>query len=670
MVEPLGRYEIIEAIGEGGFAVVYRGRDTTLDRTVALKELRPLLLQDKSWVMRFQREARTIARLDHPHIVPIYDIYEADQRLFIVMRLVDSASLETRIAEQGPLPWDYVVQTFIPVAAGLNFAHSCGVLHRDLKPANILLDSERGPMLSDFGLAKMVGEHSMSMTESGSIVGTPHYIAPEIWEGKGTSNQSDIYALGCILYEMVTGEKIIKGDTPPAVMMAHFKPLTLPGIWPDGIPAGISPILTKALAQNPQDRYTSAAEMAAAVQELAPGVTAYPITGLMESVPRSAEHNIKSTSPGGTTPQLSAEPRKTAPQGEAEPTQVPNSEDSHPQPGGAPQTQTAPERRRRGGCVWRGVLVSLAIFLVVFLAVGSFCAAAGGSLGKTITNQAESITAFLGEMIDIGEVSTEQIFIPVPEGDQSPLRVEIEVASDQFRLTSMNTSDTLIEGTVSYNVAMLKPEIVSNGRNIRLGHVGSTSDLMVLLAYDFISSEIENAWDLKLADVPMALSLNTGTAEAFVELGDISLTDLTFNQGAATSLDLHFGTPNALEMNTLDFNSGPTRRVVMTGLANTRAQNVNVTASGGEYTLDFSGELMTDMSVTLQGDNGNFVIIVPENMRAEVVAKANDFMIDSAAPWEKGAPRTYILPGPGNTDSPVITFDIQVDSGDAKLRTQ
>jgi serine/threonine protein kinase len=688
MVDQLGRYEIMESIGEGGFAIVYRGRDTTLGRSVALKELRPLLLQDKSWVMRFEREARTIARLDHPHIVPIYDIYEANDRLFIVMRLVDSDSLEGIITRQGPLSWEQVVQTFIPVCAGLNYAHTNGILHRDLKPANILMDPDRGPMLSDFGLAKIMGDHSMSMTESGSIVGTPHYIAPEVWEGKGTTHQSDIYALGCILYEMVTGEKIFKGETPPAVMMAHFKPLTLPTSWPAGVPAGIAGVLTKALAHNPVDRYYSAAEMAEAVHQLAPGLTAYPITGLMEVLPRQAEQDQaagKAHFAESMPPESAQSLQPEAVPGGGVPTQVapPGSTDEPAltidspapvtallPPSAAPEPLPAPGRQH-SGCLRRSMLTGLAIFLVIFIAVGSFCAAAGDRLTSNVNFAApiESLEQVLSDRVQIGESMTEDVIIPIPEDDEGPFRVEIEVAADEFRLTSTN-KDVLIEGTASYNVTMLKPDIVINGRNIRLGHVGSTSDLFILLVYDFFSTDVQNSWDLRLGATPMALSLNTGTAEAFIELENIALTDLAFNQGAATNLDLHFTGLNALEMNTLDFNSGPTRRVIMTGLANTRARNFDLTASGGGYTLDFSGELMADMKVTLRGGNGNFLVIVPENVRAEFTTANSEFLVDVADKWEKQSDSTFVLPGTGDEDAPKITFEVLVETGDVKLRNQ
>ncbi len=271
MVERLGRYDILEEIGQGGFAIVYRAHDRHLDRPVALKELRPMLLADPDSVKRFHQEARNIAHLDHPNVVTIYDVYEAGQRRFIVMQLINGLSLEGVIAAQGRRLWPEAVEIITALAAGLDYAHARNILHRDLKPANILLDSNHGPMLSDFGLAKLIGEASTSVTAGGGVVGTPHYIAPEVWEGQGTTRQSDIYALGCVLYEMLTGEKLFAGETPPAVMMAHFRALTLPTSWPQGVPPGVAGVLATALAPKPADRYTTAANMAQALAALTPG---------------------------------------------------------------------------------------------------------------------------------------------------------------------------------------------------------------------------------------------------------------------------------------------------------------------------------------------------------------------------------------------------------------
>lgn len=268
MRQDLGRYQILEEIGQGGFAVVYRARDTKLDRLVALKELRPNLLNDRGWITRFKREARTIARLDHPRIVTIFDVVEVDKRLFIAMRLVVGPSLDDLIVSQRRLSWSQTVEIISAVAEALDYAHAQNILHRDLKPANILLDQERGPQLSDFGLAKLASETNSSVTAAGGVVGTPHYLAPEVWEGQGANRQSDLYALGCIVYEMVTGEKLFSGKSAPAVMMAHFRPLMLPQTWPEHTPAGLAKILEIALAKQPGERHATAGELAAALRKL------------------------------------------------------------------------------------------------------------------------------------------------------------------------------------------------------------------------------------------------------------------------------------------------------------------------------------------------------------------------------------------------------------------
>lgn len=257
-IAQLGKYRILGEIGKGGFATVYRALDTTLDREVALKVLDPLLMRDATWVTRFQREAKAVARLKHPHIVTIYEIGEAEGRLHIAMELVEGPALNQRIAEQGRLPWDEAMEILSQVAGALDYAHSQKVLHRDLKPANILLDPLKGALLTDFGFARLVGESTVSVSISGGIVGTPAYIAPEVWDGEGTTAQTDLYALACIFYEMVIGQVLFCGPTPMAVMRAHDQGARLPEEWPEGVPGGVVDIMRKALAAQGQDRYDNA----------------------------------------------------------------------------------------------------------------------------------------------------------------------------------------------------------------------------------------------------------------------------------------------------------------------------------------------------------------------------------------------------------------------------
>ncbi len=276
----LGKYDILAEIGKGGFATVYRARDPDLGREVALKVLDPLLMRDPAWVARFRNEARTIAALEHPRIVPIYEIGQAEGILFIAMKLLESGSLADRIAT-GPLPWAEIVRLTGEIAEAFDFAHSRKVLHRDLKPANVLLDADGHAVLTDFGFARLVADHSLSVSISGGgVVGTPAYIAPEVWEGEPPGRPADLYALGCIVYEMAAGVQPFTGSTTPAVMRAHFKPLALPDRWPAGTPAGLGDVLAVALAQAPADRFTSAGELAAAVAGLTIDALAEPYATL------------------------------------------------------------------------------------------------------------------------------------------------------------------------------------------------------------------------------------------------------------------------------------------------------------------------------------------------------------------------------------------------------
>ncbi len=265
----MGKYGILAEVGRGAFATVYRALDPTLNRPVALKVLHPQLLTDPAFVARFQREAQALAGLRHPHIVTVYEVGEAQGRLFIAMELGRGPSLAARLAEQGALSWTEALALLEPVCEALDYAHGQGVVHRDLKPANILLDAERGPLLTDFGFARLVGESSASLSLSGGIVGTAAYIAPEVWELDVAGGPADIYALGCIACEMLTGAVLFTGHSPMQIMRAHDRGPEFPDQWPEGVPAGIDAVLSRALARDPAGRYPSAGAFGRALVELA-----------------------------------------------------------------------------------------------------------------------------------------------------------------------------------------------------------------------------------------------------------------------------------------------------------------------------------------------------------------------------------------------------------------
>lgn len=264
----IGRYEAIEEAGSGGFATVFRARDTVLKRDVALKVMRPLLMSDPGFVARFRREAEVAANLDHAHIVPVYDYGEENGRLFLVMKWLGGGSVADRLVG-GPMPFNQVVTWTEQVAAGLDFAHSRGVVHRDIKPGNIMLDEQGRAVLADFGVVRAVASSTISQSLSGGILGTPAYVSPEVWNGEEAIPASDIYALTCVVYELITGKRLFDGPTPFAIMALHAKPAVWPEQWPEGVPLGLVPLLEKGVAKEALTRYRTAGELGRVLQELA-----------------------------------------------------------------------------------------------------------------------------------------------------------------------------------------------------------------------------------------------------------------------------------------------------------------------------------------------------------------------------------------------------------------
>ncbi|HPS41000.1 MAG TPA: protein kinase [Anaerolineaceae bacterium] len=251
----LGKYELHEQLGKGGFGTVYRATDPALEREVALKLLHPELMIDNEFTKRFQREAKTLARIDHPHIVSVFDQGEEDGRVYIVMRYLPGGNLKDRINNSKKLPRSEVQRIFNQICSGLMKAHSKGLIHRDLKPENILFSADDEAVITDFGLVKIQSEGTPFSVEG--IIGTPNYIAPEIWRGKSATVQSDIYALGCILYEMLTGNVLFAGDSLAQVMTKHI----LEGPRMDEtLPEPVRNVLYKALSSDAGERYQTVIE--------------------------------------------------------------------------------------------------------------------------------------------------------------------------------------------------------------------------------------------------------------------------------------------------------------------------------------------------------------------------------------------------------------------------
>jgi len=268
----LGKYEIHEEIGRGGFGTVYRATDRALGVERAVKIMHPALSQDAGFLERFRLEAHLAARLEHPHIVPVYDLDEINGVTFLAMKYLPGGSLKQRLTSRGALPFPVAAKLLTQVATALDYAHQQGLIHRDVKPANILFETDDLIRLTDFGFAKAMSEQagSSSLTLSGGMIGTPPYIAPEIWRHKPVSPAVDQYSLACLFYECLTGQTLFAGDSPADIMTRHvLDGPEFPASWPAGVPAGLAALLEKALSRDPAGRFASCSQFAAAVSALA-----------------------------------------------------------------------------------------------------------------------------------------------------------------------------------------------------------------------------------------------------------------------------------------------------------------------------------------------------------------------------------------------------------------
>ncbi len=287
--EKIGRYEIKEELGRGGMATVYRAYDPLFERDVAVKVLPREMLHDPSFRVRFEREAKTIAMLEHPSIVPVYDFGEDDGQPYFVMRYMSGGSLSDRL-KKSPLSIQEAASMMERLGPALDDSHAKGIIHRDLKPGNILYDQRNNPYVSDFGIAKLTEGGSNNMTGS-AIIGTPAYMSPEQAQGEAIDGRADIYALGVILFEALTGRQPYEADTPMGVVIKHItEPVPhILDVRPDLSP-DMEAIIDKAMAKNRDERYSSGGELTAALQKVAHEITpdlAEP-TRLVEPVSRDS----------------------------------------------------------------------------------------------------------------------------------------------------------------------------------------------------------------------------------------------------------------------------------------------------------------------------------------------------------------------------------------------
>jgi eukaryotic-like serine/threonine-protein kinase len=267
----LGRYHILEQIGEGGMATVFKALDTRLERDVAIKIIRTELFGKaiiERILQRFEREAKALARLSHPNILKVLDYGEYKGSPYLVLEYLSGGTLKDKTGQ--PMPWEQALQLLTPIIQALAYAHEHKIIHRDIKPSNILLTDKGQPLLTDFGIAKILElDDGQTLTGTGVGIGTPEYMAPEQGIGKDVDARADIYAVGIVLYELLTGRKPYTADTPMAVVIKHINdPLPRPGKFVSDLPQSVEKLLIKLLAKKPQDRFSNMDELGLGIKAI------------------------------------------------------------------------------------------------------------------------------------------------------------------------------------------------------------------------------------------------------------------------------------------------------------------------------------------------------------------------------------------------------------------
>ncbi|NWF81159.1 MAG: serine/threonine protein kinase, partial [Chloroflexi bacterium] len=265
----LGRYEIRAELGRGGMARVYRAVDTLLQRPVALKVLAAQLSLDPEFIRRFEREATTAANLHHPAIVTIYDVGEQDGLYYIAMEYISGRSLHAVLEERTTLGLGYAVSLLDPVARALDYAHAHGAVHRDIKPHNILIARDGRVLLTDFGIAQTPDSDGERLTRTGIFMGTPEYISPEQAEARRVDGRSDLYALGVVAYEVITGRVPFSGPTPQLIVAHAQLPPPPPTSVVAHLPGELDEVLARALAKRPERRYPTGLALVDALRTVA-----------------------------------------------------------------------------------------------------------------------------------------------------------------------------------------------------------------------------------------------------------------------------------------------------------------------------------------------------------------------------------------------------------------
>jgi serine/threonine protein kinase/beta-lactam-binding protein with PASTA domain len=406
------RYEVIERIGGGGMAVVYRALDTLLNRYVSIKVLHAQFSTDEEFVRRFRREAQAAASLSHPNVVNIYDVGREGEDYYIVMEFVDGLTLKEVIQDRAPLPVQEAIDIAKQICSALGHAHENNIVHRDIKPHNILIGKDGRVKVTDFGIARAIT--SNTITQDGSVLGSVHYFSPEQARGGLTDVKSDIYSLGVVLYEMLTGELPFSGETPISVALKHLQDhFVEPRQINPSLPQSVENIILKSLAKDPGVRYQSAREMARDLEK----ALLYPNVPKFTPPLFDEQKTIQ-------VPAVGLRSAKTAP---------PASETAHSAEVNKPPAPGDKEDEKKKKNFWRPVIWLFAIF--VLLGVGAVTAytlvtnymgeedvVMPDVVGKTYD---EAVKDLLNAGLDINNISKEEVF-----HDEEPAGIVVD--QDQY----------------------------------------------------------------------------------------------------------------------------------------------------------------------------------------------------------------------------------------------
>ncbi|HEY0735354.1 MAG TPA: protein kinase [Herpetosiphonaceae bacterium] len=422
----LGPYRIEALIGRGGMAAVYRAFDTRLQRYVALKMLYPQYLADTDIVERFRREAITAAQLDHPYIAPIYDVGEDDGLVYLAMKLLPGPSLADVLQREQHLPPERVAALIQQIASALDEAHQHGIIHRDIKPGNVLLDSRGNAILTDFGIAKSLD--APSLTESSVIVGTPDYIAPEqinprLAPGGKIDHRADLYSLGAMIYRMVTGRRPFDGPSQ-TVLLAHLHDSPPPpseGL--PSLPPGVDAVIARAMAKHPEERYSTATELAHALSDSLGDSTEVGVV-----FPPAAIRRDPHTRP--TTQALKA------------PAAITPGDAKAPPPAETAPDQPAPARRRSR-------LLPLTIALALVLLLG-----AGAALAQQMVRQASGSPAALPDTTEIAEAASATATVTKTATPTTSPTPSVTTTSEPTATTTITTAPA----TATTQVVVVNPQ--------------------------------------------------------------------------------------------------------------------------------------------------------------------------------------------------------------------